>query len=517
MRDTGKRKEAIFLTALFACWLTFNGILLLGHELWRDEANVWLIARELSPAGLFREIKYQGHPCLWYLLVMPFAKAGFPFQTISVLSFLIMAAAAGIFVYKAPVSSASKLLVLASPVFSYFYPVVARNYCLIALLLLLLACFCEERRSRPWLYGLLLGLLVQADSIAIAPAGLISLMWLWESAGESLREKKVRPLLRAAGGLWIPLASFLLWILQFYQVSESPEYHFRILPAPELAAEIRNFCYVILTRLSGCGKRMDQLLIVLFLIAALAAAIRLGNIWPGLVTAGAFLFEILFSIMVYQLHIWHYIALCFVLLWFIWTGYGENTGSGKSSWRRCAQIGERTIRGRIITAGYLASEALIMLLSVLMFLSWNSEKESSNLSNALFGVYSDGKNTASYIRENIGREELIVSVNVSEASTVLAYLGEPYEFYFAGSGQPETYADYREGQSRSISYEELLSRLGEQFPEKEFFYLLESPGSCLEDAQEAEDKGLWELCYETKADTARGENYRLYRILLHPL
>ena len=75
---------------IFAVWLIFNGILLARHELWRDEANVWLMARELTPWELLGEIKYQGHPCLWYLLVMPFAKAGLPFKTIGILSLSIM-------------------------------------------------------------------------------------------------------------------------------------------------------------------------------------------------------------------------------------------------------------------------------------------------------------------------------------------------------------------------------------------------------------------------------------------
>ena len=45
-----KKRENIILTILLAGYLVFNAILLAGHELWRDEANVWLIARELSPA-----------------------------------------------------------------------------------------------------------------------------------------------------------------------------------------------------------------------------------------------------------------------------------------------------------------------------------------------------------------------------------------------------------------------------------------------------------------------------------
>ncbi|MBO5485331.1 MAG: hypothetical protein J5988_00145, partial [Eubacterium sp.] len=160
MKDTVKKKEIIVLTAVFALWLFFNGILLAGHELWRDEANVWLLARELSPLQLLREIKYQGHPCLWYFIVMPFAKLGLPFKTLSVISFLIMSVSAGIFVYRAPFCCITKAVCLISPVFSYYYPVVARNYCLIALLMILLAVFHPKRNDRPVIYGILLGLLV---------------------------------------------------------------------------------------------------------------------------------------------------------------------------------------------------------------------------------------------------------------------------------------------------------------------------------------------------------------------
>lgn len=73
MKKQNKR-ELTTLLIIFAGYLLFNGILLAGHELWRDEANVWLLARDVSPIQLLKEIKYQGHPCLWYYLVMPFAK-----------------------------------------------------------------------------------------------------------------------------------------------------------------------------------------------------------------------------------------------------------------------------------------------------------------------------------------------------------------------------------------------------------------------------------------------------------
>ena len=52
MENIRKKKKEIILTVLLAGYLIFNGILLAGHELWRDEANVWLLARELSPLQL---------------------------------------------------------------------------------------------------------------------------------------------------------------------------------------------------------------------------------------------------------------------------------------------------------------------------------------------------------------------------------------------------------------------------------------------------------------------------------
>ena len=94
---------------------------------------------------------------------------------------------------------------------------------------------------------------------------------------------------------------------------------------------------------------------------------------------------------------------------------------------------------------------------------------------------------------------------------MLAYLGPDYTFYFVGSLQPECYADYREGQSRQISYEELTGWIRERFPHRESFYLVECPTSCLADVP---DKDGWELCYQTAYDTARGEDYRIWRVPL---
>ena len=485
MNKLSKKTNFIILTAVFVAYLVFNGILLTGHELWRDEANVWLFARDASPLQLLREIKYQGHPCLWYFMVMPFAKMGFPFPTISVLSFLIMAAAAGLFVYLCPFHPVTKFVCLFSPMFSYYYPVVARNYCLIALLLIWLAVLYPERNKHSVFYGLLLGLLVQSDTIVMATAGLISMMWLWECVRKSLKEKNADALKTGAKGLVFPFVSLLFWIAQFYHVSDSPEYHMRALSAKEFLSEIHNFTFHILNRMTGQGVLFGWLLIVLFLAAGLFISYEKKNIWPMLVMAGAFLFEVVFSILVYQLHIWHYIALCFSLIWFLWVG----------------------------NSARIFSEALLILLGITMFMRWNAPEENSSLANALTGLYSDGIHVAEYMKEAVSPEQVVLTTDVSEASTVQAYLGKEYGFYYAGTLQKETYAKYNEEQSTKVTWENLKENIADKFPGETAVYLLVSPTGCIEDIP-GEVRKNWDVCYRTEGKSARGEEYTLYRIVL---
>lgn len=491
-----KRKniESFVMAGIFFIWLLFNGILLILHEPWRDEANVWLMARELSPVQLFREIKYQGHPCLWYLLMMPFAKVGLPFRMIEVLSFLIMGVSAGIFWWKGPLHRFTKIFCLFSPIFTYFYPVIARNYCLIALLLILLAWQYPERREHCVRYGLLLGLLVQADTIAIPAAGLISAMWFMEAMWQCFKTKAFYPMKKILGGIFVPVVSFVLWILQFYRVSDSPQFQMQELGTGEMLREVRNFSYGILIRLTGGGQTFCRIFFICCLIAFLAISLKLKNGWPMVVLFGAFLSQAAFSALVYQLHIWHYISLGFVFIWAVWI-----------LWK---QVQEKGALGKMVKAGLGVCEVLLILLSAFMLMHWNSGEESSNLSNALNGVYSDGGNTADFIRENISSEALIISDNIPMASTILAHLKD-YEFYYAGNGKKESYADWSEEQSRTVSYEELLAWVRDTFPGIKEFFIIQTIESCIYDAGAMEK---CEVLYQSESGTVRAEEYKIIKV-----
>jgi hypothetical protein len=62
--------ERALLPAALALFVALGLVGILHHEMWRDEAEIWLIARDSgSLRELFRNMHTEGHPALWYLLV----------------------------------------------------------------------------------------------------------------------------------------------------------------------------------------------------------------------------------------------------------------------------------------------------------------------------------------------------------------------------------------------------------------------------------------------------------------
>lgn len=479
----------------FAVYVIWNLILLWNHEPWRDEANVWLMARDLSPLQLLKEIKYQGHPCLWYFLVMPFAKLGLPFRTIGVLSTLVMTVTAWLYLRKSPQGLPVRILVLFSPVFTYFYPTIARNYCLVALLLILLAVNYPERNVHPMRYGLLLGLLVQSDTIGIAPAGMMTCVWLGENFYKWLKKKELYHLIGCMKGAWIPLVSLLFYILQFYQVSDSPVFRIQEYGIRDMLHEIRNYLYVILIRITGWSQSWCTVFFMVVLLLSLVILCRIRNVGGMIVLLSNCLFQCVFSVLVYQLHIWHYLSLCFTFIWMVWVM--DHTAKEKG-----------LDKDRIYRMASGTLSVFMGILAVFMFAHWNSPDETSNLHHALYGSYSDGANAAAYIKENLNPDDLLLTTDVCMESSIAAFLKD-YHFYYAGTGNEESYADWSESQSGRICVEELLDFIQSAFPEKEEAYLIQGGDSCIMDADQLE---AFEILYATEGTTVRNEEYVIYRI-----
>ena len=118
--DTKNKK--ILYGGIFALYAVINLILVLLHEPWRDEIHAWLMAKQLSIVDLFHESRFDGHPILWHLLLMPFAKLNFPIITLNMISYLILLISTWVFLFKTEIPLPTPILLLLEiTLVSFFY------------------------------------------------------------------------------------------------------------------------------------------------------------------------------------------------------------------------------------------------------------------------------------------------------------------------------------------------------------------------------------------------------------
>ncbi len=182
--DHGGWCFAVILTALF---LAGAGIGAVHHEFWRDEAQAWLIARDVPTlTALLEQAHYEGAPPLWSLMLRPLAllTPGWP-GAMQVLTWALAGVTVFIFVRFAPFSRIHKILILANYYLLFQYGIVCRNY-LPGLLCLSVACVLyPAARQRPWGFTLVLigaGLAsVHSLIVAMALGASFWLRWGWSA------------------------------------------------------------------------------------------------------------------------------------------------------------------------------------------------------------------------------------------------------------------------------------------------------------------------------------------------
>ncbi|HEV8631167.1 MAG TPA: hypothetical protein VGV61_12685 [Thermoanaerobaculia bacterium] len=199
------RRSAILSTAGFALLLAIG---LLRHEMWRDELQAWMLARA-SPSlpALFANLRYEGHPALWHLLLLPLAHLFSRPEVMQVLHWAVATLGAALFLRWAPFALPLRLAFVAGYLPLYEYGVISRNYAL-ALPLLWLCCHLWERRPRPWVaLGGALALLANTNPYAwLLAAALLATLLLTTAGNGEQRQAAAQAPLPAAGGLLLALA-----------------------------------------------------------------------------------------------------------------------------------------------------------------------------------------------------------------------------------------------------------------------------------------------------------------------
>lgn len=215
-----RNSHSIWLKVFFIGYVVLTAFAAMHHEPWRDEAQAWLIARDVSIVQLFAQGNYEGSPVLWHLILLPFAKLGAPYFSMHVVHLLIAYGIVYLFLFKSDFPVLTRVLFVFSYYMFWEYAVIARSYSLSILLLFGIAVLYKRKLQRPVLYGLLLLLLFNTNVHSMPIALGLSLAYAFEVwQGKASQDQLLEGRGLVIGGM-LMLAGLLVAVAQ-------------LLPAPD--------------------------------------------------------------------------------------------------------------------------------------------------------------------------------------------------------------------------------------------------------------------------------------------
>lgn len=464
-------------------------VLLSRHEPFRDEAQQWLLARDLSVPDLIRQMSYEGHPCMWYLILMPFAKAGLPFGFAGYISITLILIAVAVLLWKGPMGLGWKLLAMLTSSFLFFGAVIGRSYSTIPLLLVLNACLYPQRHGKALRYGLTIALLVQTHMVMMGFAASLCIVWLWEAFANYRKNRDAKELMHQASGLLLPLISALFFLYQMRGSMDSsamkPDFSLNIVLVIRMVRRFAGFFLANSDLMSG-----------LFALLGLGAVLIAGGLMlcrkeyeslkPLAVVTAGIVISWLFSVFIYYLTEHSRMVICYLAVWFLWVSVPQVR-------RKSVKIAMYALYTAICLAWLLGNANGIVK-------DWN-------------GSYSDMEGCAAFIAENLEEDDIIIGSNACLSAGVVVYL-EDHSIYSRRTGEKMTYCDYRKREMAISSYEALIEWLKEVKPDARKVYFMNDSD---EDLMKVIDFGShadrMECIYRTD-NNAVSDRYALYSLEL---
>lgn len=366
-----------------------------NHEPWRDEAQSWLVVKNLDLAGLFKKLPSEGHPPTWYLVLFPFAKLGAPYVIQNILSAAFMIAGIYLLLFRSKLPILLKLILPFTYLFLFEYALVGRSYCVLVFLMSAILALYPQRFQKPWLFALCVVAMFNTHMLIFSFCFTLSCIYLLDA----VQQKKINTTIIAAfafmviGGLYlIPYMGSSKVTGAFHPYLQD---HFgiikRTLALGLLAGNNGDLAIILLILL--CATLITRTKPFLLMIGGLAAVVYIiGYIFPGDIRHGGVAFIIITGI------------------------YGLYDFYKDDNWN-------------IIAAGKFAIAKYSYLIFALMaILQIKPAIENYLLDNEQ--LYSDSQNAASYIKEHHLENNIIVGQSAWATSAILPYLQEHKELYY---------------------------------------------------------------------------------------
>ena len=199
---------AIGITLLFS---VVGMVAALHHEMWRDEIQAWLVARDsISLIDLANNLKYEGHPALWYLCLYVLTRI--TRSPVVMQAFHLLCASATIYVFArySPFNRLQKLLFAFGYFPLYEYSIISRSYGIGVLLLFIFATLFRRRYTKTLWVVAVLSLAAHTSMHVLIIVVAIAVVWIVDYLIG--KRRGTTPQQASAWRLWLGLAILSLAI-----------------------------------------------------------------------------------------------------------------------------------------------------------------------------------------------------------------------------------------------------------------------------------------------------------------
>lgn len=486
-----KNKWDILIILIYAI-ITFI-ITIIFHEKWRDEAQAWLISRDLNIFQIIKQMSYEGHPPVWHIILFPFAKLGFPYITESLISWIIMVITACIVFFKLPFKKEIKILVLLTFPFLYLYPTISRSYCLIPLAMSLIGVYYPQRKQKLIKYTLSILLLAYTHVIMLGLVGMLFLFFFLEEMfyikKTKLEKKKlIISIIIAVLGL---LCLFFILLGSTSKNSEIPlnnqSIYFSVI---RIKLTITSICRDIMGPITYyIGFKFY---FILWVVLAMIWQLKKDN--KGLL--------IMIISIIWQIVIYLFIfgsseqksnTIFLIVLLIAWMNYYSEDYKIESKFIKKIY--------NIVKYGFI----IIMILNSMNGISYISSEIGKNYSNA--------KETAVYIEENIQDNSIFVCLHGPTASAIIPYTNNK-KFWNPSSKKYFTYVTWDKVSNTYLTPKQAVNTIKDNFKKGENVYIIESNTLYKDEFNELEKNNNLSKIFEINNNSmmADEEYYYIYKI-----
>ena len=491
IKNNKNLKNNIFIILCFILYMSIVISISFFHEAWEDEAQAWLIARDLDFLQIIEQMKYEGHSFMWHYLLAFFAKSGLPYIFTNVLMFIFAGIICLLVLIKAPFKKLTKILILFSSVFLYYMPIILRPYIIIPLMLIIISILNEKPEKYPITYGICIAILSNSHIIVLGLAVIIYIFYIKEEFLDKLHTNSKKQNCKLIIGAIIAFLGIFLVVVMAIM-----GYIFSI-----AATHGTDQIISVLYRAINFGKNLSRVLFgvdkygIIILLEALFFTYLIVKSWKinkkqGIIFTIGLMFYLYVQLAIFGIYTDQRTALIYIFVLFL-------------SWNMTnffIYLNKMTI-----------FEILLIIITIL------------GLPNTIRVIYqeikypyNDSKAVANYIDENIEEGSIFITVNWDSISSVEVYLsGKDYKFYDATDCVFMTYATWNKFlDKKGEDYlENAINKLKEESNKNLYVLNLISEDSNITDLNSfRKSKDRLKLIYATKEKCLARKAY-LYEII----